>query len=262
MFSLFLHCLPDQQDELSLDLWERNTCGIQEEHGGLRAFFDEGEPAVLADHFRAFQPLFREEEAVDWAQVSRDAWPPIAVGERFFLVPPWRDDPTPLGRLRLEMTPGMACGTGHHPATQLCLEALERTVKAGDTVVDIGAGSGILSVAARLLGARTCVACDIDLEAVIIAKQRLEQALIFAGSADALRDCSADIVVANISSNAVEELADEFERIAKPGATLIVSGFPQWDPPANCKPTVELDKAGWLCWICYATDPRPDVSSK
>ncbi|HME11064.1 MAG TPA: 50S ribosomal protein L11 methyltransferase [Bryobacteraceae bacterium] len=250
MFSLFLQCSPADNDNLSSELWELGTCGIQEEPGGLRAFFDDGEPLELVERFRDCEPIPRQEDSVDWEQVSRDAWPPLEIGERFFLVPPWRDDLTPAGRLRLEMTPGMACGTGHHPATQLCLEALERTVEHGDTVVDIGAGSGILSVAARLLGAGLVVACDIDGEAVSAAKERLGTTPLFAGSADALKEAIADVIVANISSAAVEALAQEFERIAKPHATLIISGFPEWDPPEYFQPASELKKAGWLCWIC------------
>ena len=261
MFSLFLHCLAAEQDGLSSDLWECGTCGIQEESGGLRAFFEDAEPAAMAERFRAHQPVMRQEEAVDWEQVSRDAWPPLEVGERFFLVPPWRDDPTPAGRLRLEMTPGMACGTGHHPATQLCLEALERIVKEGDIVVDVGAGSGILSVAAVLLGASLVVACDIDQQAVEVATARLGITPIFVGTADAIRSSSAHVIVANISSAAVDELAPEFERIAKPYASLIISGFPEWNPPDQFKPRVELRKSGWLCWITGQTDPKA-VSSE
>ena len=257
MFSLFLHCLPIEQDELSAELWEAGTCGGQEEMGGLRAFFENGEPAELVERFRRYQPILRQEEAVDWEQVSRDAWPPLEIGERFFLVPPWRDDPTPPGKLRLEMTPGMACGTGHHPATQLSLEALERVVKPGDTVVDVGCGSGILSAGAELLGAETVVACDIDPESVAVAKTRLGATPIFVGTTDAIKDSTADVVVANISSAAIEELAADCARIAKPSGTLIVSGFPDWDPPMLLKPSFELKKSGWLCWII---DPL-DVSS-
>jgi len=223
----------------------------------LRAFFENGESAGLLERFRKYQPVLRREEAVDWEQVSRDAWPPLEIGERFFLVPPWRDDPTPAGKLRLEMTPGMACGTGHHPATQLCLEALERVVRPGDTVVDVGCGSGILSVAAALLGAEAVVACDIDPAAVAVAKIRLVTAPVFVGTTDAIKNSTADVVVANISSAAIEELALDLARVAKPTGTLIVSGFPDWDPPMLLKPSVELKKSGWLCWII----DRIDVSS-
>jgi ribosomal protein L11 methyltransferase len=254
MFSFLLQCTPAEQDQLSSELWEAGTCGIQEESGGLRAFFDDAEPASLAERFSAYEPIFREEQAVDWEQVSRDAWPPLEVGERFFLVPPWRDDATPAGKLRLEMTPGMACGTGHHPATQLCLEALECVVRPGDTVVDVGSGSGILSVAATLLGAGLVVACDIDADAVAVSRERLGTTPIFVGTADAIRTGCADVLVANISSAAVEGLAEEF---ARAGGLLIVSGFPDWDPPQGLSPSMELRKAGWLCWII----DRPDVSS-
>ena len=223
----------------------------------MRAFFENGESAGLLERFRKYQPVLRREEAVDWEQVSRDAWPPLEIGERFFLVPPWRDDPTPAGKLRLEMTPGMACGTGHHPATQLCLEALERVVRPGDTVVDVGCGSGILSVAAALLGAEAVVACDIDPAAVAVAKIRLVTAPVFVGTTDAIKNSTADVVVANISSAAIEELALDLARVAKPTGTLIVSGFPDWDPPMLLKPSVELKKSGWLCWII----DRIDVSS-
>ncbi len=73
-----------------------------------------------------------------------------------------RRQPTPPGRLRLEIYPGMACGTGRHPATQLCLQAIERYVRPGARVLDVGSGSGILSDAARLMGAASVIGCDID----------------------------------------------------------------------------------------------------
>src|ERR1700691_2629248 len=97
------------------------------------------------------------------ARVLRDAWPPLCVGERFYLVAPWHAAvQAPAGRMRLEIYPGMACGTGRHPATQLCLQAIERYVKPGAQVLDVGSGSGILSDAARLLGAGVVIACDVD----------------------------------------------------------------------------------------------------
>src|SRR5229473_7867445 len=188
MFSILLHPSPQREDYVVTELWEVGTEGIIEEAGGVRAFFNERlDPASLLARFADYSPELRHEALTDWSQVSRDAWPSIEIGKRFFLVAPWSMDPTPAGRLRLEIYPGMACGTGRHPCTQLCLEAIERHVRPGDSVIDIGTGSGILSAAALLVGAGRVVACDIDPQAVRIASERADDPHLFIGSADAIR---------------------------------------------------------------------------
>jgi ribosomal protein L11 methyltransferase len=251
LFSLLLRCAPAFEDELTAELWEAGTAGIVEEPGGLRAFFDDGsDERILLRRFAAYAPELRREQAVDWEQISRDAWPPLLVGEKLFLTPPWRDDPTPSGRVRLEMTPGMACGTGHHPATQLCLEAMERHLRAGAVVLDVGVGSGILSAAAQLLGAGLVIGCDIDADAVAIARERLGSP-VFVGSADAVRSKLADVIVANISSAALEQLSGEFARVRKPDSILILAGFPRWDAPEGFSPQETLHRDGWSCFVCY-----------
>ena len=238
------------EDGLTAELCEAGTAGIVEEPAGLRAFFeDNADPQKLTRQFASYAPELRREHVIDWEQISRDAWPPLLVGEKFFLVPPWRDDPTPAGRMRLEMTPGMACGTGHHPATQLCLDALERYLMPGAVVLDVGAGSGILSVAAQLLGAGLVVACDIDADAIGVARQRLDTPA-FVGSVDAVRSSFADVIVANISSAVVEELAEEFARVRKPQSVLILAGFPRWDAPEEFSPKETLVREGWACFVC------------
>ncbi len=152
-----------------------------------RSSHGDQEAAVLLEHFAEFSPELREEEPTDWERVSREAWPPICVGERFYLVAPWDEAAaTPEGRLRLEIYPGMACGTGRHPATQLCLQAIERFVRPGARVLDVGSGSGILSDAARLMGAARVIGCDIDPDAVRIARERVDVPM-FVGSVDAVR---------------------------------------------------------------------------
>jgi ribosomal protein L11 methyltransferase len=163
-------------------------------------------------------------------------WEPVAVGRRFFLLPDWRDDPPPAGRVPIKINPGLACGTGWHEATQLCLEALERHVRPGTAVLDVGAGAGILSVAAALLGAGCVAACDIDAEAVAVARRRLAAhsagVHLFLGSAEAIRAESCDVVVANINAATVIELAGEFWRSLRPGGVLLVCGFEGWEFPA------------------------------
>jgi ribosomal protein L11 methyltransferase len=259
LFSLLLHPQPDQEDYLVADLYEYGATGITEEDHGIRAFFDPpADASLLVQRFAAYQPELAAVEPVDWVQVTRDAWPPILVGQRFYLVPPWCDTPAPPGHLRLEIEPGMACGTGRHPATQLCLEALERHVRRGSSVLDVGTGSGILARAAELLGAGRVTACDIDPDSVDVARRRLRWPL-FIGSASAVRSHSQDLIVANIDAAGIELLASEFERVRKPGSTLILSGFPEGDSPRGFHPVAALHRSvtgadsseeRWLCLIC------------
>ncbi|HYL78159.1 MAG TPA: 50S ribosomal protein L11 methyltransferase [Bryobacteraceae bacterium] len=239
MFSLLLTAKPDQEDYLIGELWEAGTVGVVEEDGGIRAFFEGSDDAFLAARFAEYSPQKRLETPTNWVEKCQESWPPMRVG-RFFLTPPWCADLTPEGFLRLEINPGMACGTGRHPCTQLCLEAIERYVKPGDAVLDVGSGSGILSNAARLLAAGTVVGCDIDpaVDAMIV------------GSVDAVRSNWADVIVANIDSSTIEQLAGEFERVRKPGSTLIVSGFPEWDIPAGLQPKETLRREEWSCLVC------------
>src|ERR1019366_8412729 len=127
----------------------------------------------------------------DWVQWARDLLQPMEVGARFFLVPQWRDDPTPAGRFRIVVNPGLAFGTGVHETKRLWLEALEEVVKPGARVLDVGTGSGILARAAALLGAGKVYACDTDPVAVEIAGSG------FVGSVDAVAPASVDVVVGN-----------------------------------------------------------------
>src|SRR5580704_1768122 len=247
MFSLFFRPAPAREDFLIAELWECGTTGIVEEDGGIRAFFDD---LNLLPRFASDAPELREEKPIDWAQATRDAWPPILVGKRFFLAPPWCNQlETPPGRLRLPIYPGMACGTGRHPATQLALEAIEQHVRPGDRVVDVGTGSGILAAAAALVGAAHIIGCDVDPEAIQIARERVSFPM-FVGSAGAIRSRSADVVIANIDAATIEELAAEFARIRKPDSTLILTGFPEWDAPEGFDVKRMLKREEWLCLIC------------
>lgn len=248
MFSLFLICAPEKADFLAAELGDAGTLGILEEPGGLRAFFEGGAPGLMA-RFLEFDPVYCETPDTAWDEITRASFPPLEIGERFFLVPSWNDEPTPEGRLRLVIEPGMACGTGWHPCTQLCLEALERHLRPGDALFDVGSGSGILSEAARLLGAGRVTGCDIDEESVRVAHERIATSM-FVGSADAVRDRWADVVVANIGSAAVEELARDLGRVSKSSATLILSGFEVGDLPELPFAIRERrERDGWVCLV-------------
>jgi ribosomal protein L11 methyltransferase len=126
---------------------------------------------------------------------------------------------------------------------------MEEYVRPGHCVLDVGAGSGILSAAAALLGARHVVGCDVDHEAVEIACERVRLPL-FTGSANAVRSNWADIVVANIDSATIELLAPELARVRKPDSTLILSGFPEADRPEGFTARKILKREEWACLIC------------
>ncbi len=194
MYSVVLQIDEEDQDPIIARMWERGTGGIVQKQDTLEAFFwDNSERAALLHEFAEWQPEIVDQPEIDWVARTQDSFPPVLVGERFFLVPPWNSNPAPPGRFRLEINPGLACGTGWHPCTRLCLRALEQYVRPGARVLDVGTGSGILSVAAGLLGASLVVGCDIDPEAVFVARERLASPF-FIGSADAVRAGSFDVL--------------------------------------------------------------------
>ncbi|MBV8845716.1 MAG: 50S ribosomal protein L11 methyltransferase [Bryobacterales bacterium] len=217
MFYVRMEPEPSDYDAVVAELWQAGTAGIVEGPGYLDAFFDN---ADAARQFGEPQPA----PETDWVRQTEDAWPPILVGEKFFLVAPWRTEPTPCGRLRLEINPGLQCGTGRHPCTQLCLEAMERVIHRGDSVLDVGSGSGILSIAAKLLGAGRVVACDIDAEAA-------KPVPFFTGSADSVRSGAFDVVVANINEDVMGPMRPDFQRVAR---RRILSGFQDRDGEWTC----------------------------
>ena len=106
----------------------------------------------------------------DWAYSWQKYYKPLSIGERLYVVPQWeKDKPVPDGRVPFYLNPGLTFGTGSHASTQLCLEGVEAHTKQGDSVLDLGCGSGILSIAALVLGASHALAVDIDPKAVDVA---------------------------------------------------------------------------------------------
>ena len=225
----------DNQDALVADLWERGTLGIIEEEGGLRAFFEDD--CDLADLGReavveACAPYIHDP--------VRDNWEPVLIGKRFFVAPSWVEAPTPLGRFRLTIDSNAVFGTGRHESTQLMIEAMEQHFRSGDTLVDVGCGSGILSLAAQALGATQIFSCDIEPDA----------RPMFIGSADAVRDATADLTLVNISARVIDTLAFDLNRITKPGGLLLLAGFIETNPPKAFEPETVMQRGEWLCWIC------------
>ena len=187
---------------------KRGTVGIVEGDGYLDAFFEDeavarrfGDPQRAARSIGSSEPKMRGRRcwwANDFFWSRRGARSRRRRGESV-----WRS------------IPDCNAERASIPARGLCLEAMERTIRPGDSVLDVGSGSGILSIAAKLLGAGRVVACDIDPEAA-------RPVPFFVGSVDAVRAGAFDVVVANINEDVIGEMRPEFERVAR---TRILRGF-------------------------------------
>ncbi|WP_235839895.1 50S ribosomal protein L11 methyltransferase [Derxia lacustris] len=184
--------------------------------------------ARLAEVYAGRQPqreAIRLVDEQDWVRATQAQFDPIGIG-RLWIVPSWHEPPAGAEHVMV-LDPGMAFGTGSHPTTRLCLEWLERELPAGARVLDYGCGSGILAIAARLLGAGETEGLDIDLNAVIAARDNAARNRVEARFHDAETSVSAggfDVVVANILSNPLKVLAPALVAQVKPGGALVLSG--------------------------------------
>lgn len=168
----------------------------------------------------------------DWQNNWKQYFHPMSIGEKLLIRPVWIDDYDADGRAVLDIEPGLAFGSGSHPTTRLCLETLERYVKNGDEVLDIGCGSGILSIATLLLGAKHALGVDIDSLAVKTAKENAKQNGFakdrFTAVQGNLSDKVSgkfDIVVANIVADIIMEFNTEVGKFLKDDGVYITGGI-------------------------------------
>jgi ribosomal protein L11 methyltransferase len=218
-------------EQAAMWLCEEGVAGAREEElpdgrVRLQLYFEEQDPATgLAREARG---------TVQWAAPDpllayQQEWTPVAVGHRFFLRPPWVEADVPEGRIELLMQPGTVFGSGDHPTTQLCLTLLEEYVTPGDIVVDAGTGTGILAIAAKLLGADGVYAFDYDTEASAMAHRAAEEAgaavTVWTGSWDSCRAGWASGVCANLPGGLLREVVADLVRMARPAGWLILSGI-------------------------------------
>ena len=167
----------------------------------------------------------------DWINNWKKYFKPIPVGKKLLIRPTWEEAENPEDRKILHLEPGLAFGTGTHETTRLCMELLEEYVKPGATLLDVGCGSGILSVAGLLLGADSAVGVDIDELAVKTALQNAELNGVkdrFTGICGNLTEKVSgtfDVVAANIVADIVISLTGDVGRFMKPGAVYLMSGI-------------------------------------
>lgn len=167
----------------------------------------------------------------DWRNNWKKYFSPLDVGTKLTIVPSWYENYDTRGRTALNIDPGLAFGTGGHETTRLCLEMCEKYMKPGDTVLDVGCGSGILGIAALLTGASKAVGVDIDEVAVRTAKENAElngvadKFTAIHGSFTDKVEGKFDIVLANIVADAIIFLSKGVKDFMKEGSVYIMSGI-------------------------------------
>ncbi len=198
----------------------------------------------------------------DWVRLTQSQFEPIHVGERVWIVPSWHATPVAAvaqsNAVLLQLDPGLAFGTGSHPTTRLCLAWLEKNMQPGAQVIDYGCGSGILAIAASLLGAGHVIGTDIDSHAVSasISNAQINGVTAQFYEPDDFHAEPADVVVANILSNPLKVLAPLLCDLVAPGGTLVLSGIleRQWQEVAAVyAPMINMDlwrvEDGWVCLV-------------
>ncbi|RGN65970.1 50S ribosomal protein L11 methyltransferase [Streptococcus anginosus] len=167
----------------------------------------------------------------DWADNWKKYFEPARITHDLTIVPSWTDYEVTTGEKIIKLDPGMAFGTGTHPTTKMSLFALEQVLRSGEIVLDVGTGSGVLSIASSLLGAKEIFAYDLDDVAVRVAQENIalnagtENIHVAAGDLLKGVDIEADVIVANILADILVNLTDDAYRLLKDEGYLIMSGI-------------------------------------
>ena len=225
---------PETPDQKQLLLWLPQPEWPEAERPQLLASLE-----PLAEPFGLTLPQGHGDDVADedWSLSWKQHWQPDPVGEGLLILPAWLEVPPEHGeRLVIRMDPGSAFGTGSHPTTRLCLEALEQAPPVGALVADLGCGSGVLGLAALGLGATAVVAADTDSLAVRATGDNRElngrpadQLKVSLGSVEALQQLlqgrRADLLLCNILAPVIEALAPGFEALVAPEGRALLSGL-------------------------------------
>ncbi len=213
----------------------------------------------------------------DWAYSWQKYYKPMTIGKRLYVVPEWeREKPVPEGRVPFYLNPGLTFGTGSHASTQLCLEGVEEHTKEGDLVLDLGCGSGILSIAALVLGAKEAIAVDIDPKAVDVAYEnaalngigkdrytvRAGNVIADRGLANELAQNRYPLVLANIVADVIIPLSQQVPKLLAESGIFLCSGI--IDSRAHeveealerngLKVTKKREKNGWVALEAVLAD--------
>ncbi len=234
-----------EQDGIPPDTWDEDEVPPPE-NLILRAYFldDHDFPGKRTEfetalgHMQLMYPMpipsYSTVQEDDWAEAWKAHYQPLRVGKRLLVRPMWVDVDLAQEDIEITLDPGMAFGTGTHPTTQLCLEALESLIEPAQDVLDLGSGSGILSIAAAKLGAGKVLALDIDPIAVqatgenAVSNGVAHQIVAEQGSLETVMSSARrfDIVIVNILARIIIEMTErQLGQIVRPGGIAIFSGI-------------------------------------
>ena len=241
---MLVYRLPGTLDneELTAALWEAGAGGLEERQGFLRAYFEER--FSLEDDPQLSGGEWLDEPDRDWQADWKLGLKPVQAG-RITVVPTWLVGDVPAGQIRLIIEPGMAFGTGHHATTRMAIEALSDLELTGLSVLDVGTGSGVLAMAASLLGASRALGLDIDPLTIPVAFENAElngfvpAARGLEGPGGGLLDFaegildgesyeeseSYGVLVANLYAELHDLLAADYREALRAGAPLILTGI-------------------------------------
>lgn len=203
----------------------------------------------------------------DWLNNWKQYFNPIPVGEKLLIRPTWRENYDPQGRVVLNLDPGLAFGTGTHETTRLVLQVIEKYVKNGTRFLDIGCGSGILSVAALLLGSESAVGVDIDEMAVKTARENAQlnnvddRFTVLCGNLTDKISGKYDVIAANIVADAIIALSGDVDKFMDKSTVYIMSGIIDVrcaDVENALKDKFEIiekyEENGWVCLVAKLSD--------
>ncbi|OBS09645.1 50S ribosomal protein L11 methyltransferase [Acidihalobacter prosperus] len=203
--------------------------------------------ALQAEYGLAASPHVAAVPDQDWTRAWMDDFKPMQFGARVWVCPSWCEPPDPHA-VNLRLDPGLAFGTGTHPTTALCLKWLDVHTHDGDRVLDFGCGSGVLAIAALMLGAGEAWAVDIDPQALTATRDNarrndIADERLHIGQPDAPGTWRADLVVANILSGPLIALADTLCAHVRPGGRLLLSGI--LETQAEATAAAYADRIDW-----------------
>lgn len=169
----------------------------------------------------------------DWSSAWKKYYKPVKISDRIVITPTWEEVEPAKNQLVIELDPGMAFGTGTHPTTVMCIQALEKVMKGNEEMIDVGCGTGVLSIAAAKLGAKKVLALDLDEVAVKSAKLNIKinhvDSIVEVKQNNLLDHIvqKVDLITANILAEVILRFTDDVARILKPNGVFIASGIIQ-----------------------------------